>query len=275
MIAEVPTLAIETIEFAQNSSSLPDEYIAHRLGLIPYYSQNADKFEYTCGCDCDQGCPKCQVIYKLDVTCPASQPYTVTSKDLIFVNPASYDNGAHTDMYKYHEEVKPISLFTLKDKAEPEPIVIAKLGPGQQLKLIARIQKGVGRVHAKWSPVCVAAYHQIAEIDFRKSLVEEMTEQEKQEVVASCPQRILHLGHDGRFTTSRIEECTFCNQCIRQAEIFNKKDAIIIQSKRGIFVFNVETVGSLSPESVVLKAFNTLMQKLDDFKKNVEDCPVE
>jgi DNA-directed RNA polymerase II subunit RPB3 len=276
MISEVPTLAVEIVEISQNTSSLPDEFIAHRIGLVPFYSENEDKFNYTCDCDCDQGCPRCQVIYKLDVTCPSDGPYTVTTKDLIFVSPTLYDTGnTNSDMYKYHEEVRPVSLFTLKDSPVPEPIIIAKLGPGQQLRLIARVQKGVGRVHAKWSPVSISTYHQVAEISFRKALVDDMTEDEKKDIVNSCPEKIFQLGHDGNFVVNKIEDCTFCNQCIRQAEIHNKKDAIIIQSKRGIFIFNIETVGSLSPESVVLKAFAVLLKKLDDFKENVENCPTE
>lgn len=35
MIAEIPTMAIEKVEMWQNTSILPDENLAHRMGLVP------------------------------------------------------------------------------------------------------------------------------------------------------------------------------------------------------------------------------------------------
>jgi len=35
LIAEIPTMAIEKVEMWQNTSVIPDENLAHRMGLIP------------------------------------------------------------------------------------------------------------------------------------------------------------------------------------------------------------------------------------------------
>lgn len=38
LIAEIPTMAIEKVEMWQNTSIIPDENLAHRIGLVPIYA---------------------------------------------------------------------------------------------------------------------------------------------------------------------------------------------------------------------------------------------
>lgn len=277
MIAEVPTLAVDTVEFFQNTSPLPDEYIAHRLALIPFVSEDADKFFYHSQCNCDGSqlgyCPNCTVIYTIDAHCePESDSVVeVTSNDLKLIAPHKWADKS--TMGSIHIGVKPATLFANGD-SNPQPVTITKLAPGQTLRLAAYIRKGIGRNHAKWSPVCVSTYHQVASIDFREAYKQIMDQKEKEEVVASCPKKCLKMGLDDNIQVANFEDCTFCNQCIRTAEVHGHKDAIVIQSKRGLFVFNVETIGSLSPENVVTRGFQALTNKLDQFKKNVDELQI-
>jgi DNA-directed RNA polymerase II subunit RPB3 len=44
MIADLTTIAIHSVEFEENTGVLPDEMIAHRLGLIPLISEDLDKY---------------------------------------------------------------------------------------------------------------------------------------------------------------------------------------------------------------------------------------
>ena len=61
IIDEVPTMAIEDVEFKKNDSILYDEIVAHRLGLIPL-STNLQDYNLTEKCTCKgAGCAKCQL----------------------------------------------------------------------------------------------------------------------------------------------------------------------------------------------------------------------
>ena len=43
MISSLETLAIDQVQIEENTSVLPDEMLAHRLGLVPLLSENMER----------------------------------------------------------------------------------------------------------------------------------------------------------------------------------------------------------------------------------------
>lgn len=78
MIAEVPTIAIDLVEMENNTTVLNDEFLAHRLGLIPLVSDCANRmrqpYEATGEPDEVQ-----ELVLELNVKCTGDQTLTVSS----------------------------------------------------------------------------------------------------------------------------------------------------------------------------------------------------
>ena len=121
----VPVFAINTVDIIENSSVLPDEGLAHRLGLIPI-ATDLSRFNEPSKCDCnsESGCSNCKVMLVLD-TGETDVTRTVFSNEL-----SSEDNS-----------IKPIS----------DKISIIQLAPGQRVKVECYARLGRGTDHAKWN----------------------------------------------------------------------------------------------------------------------------
>lgn len=70
IIGEVPTMAIDIVQVDENTSPLNDEFIAHRLGLVPLVSEQVDRFNDHGVCECPEFCENCSVRYRLHKVCP-------------------------------------------------------------------------------------------------------------------------------------------------------------------------------------------------------------
>ena len=118
----VPVFAIDTVDIIQNTSVLPDEGLAHRLGLIPLKT-DLKRFNEPSKCDCqsESGCSNCKVLLVLD-SGEAEESRAVLSSEL-----SSED-----------ETVKPTS----------DKIPIVQLAPGQQINIECYARLGRGTEHA-------------------------------------------------------------------------------------------------------------------------------
>ena len=108
----VPVFAIDTVDIIENTSVLPDEGLAHRLGLIPL---KTDLSKYN---ESDK------ILLVLD-SGESEETRAVLSGEL-----SSED-----------ESVKPVS----------EKIPIVQLAPGQKIKVECYARLGRGTEHAKWN----------------------------------------------------------------------------------------------------------------------------
>ncbi|MEM0241006.1 MAG: DNA-directed RNA polymerase subunit D [Candidatus Nezhaarchaeales archaeon] len=232
-IAEVPTMAIEDVVILTNSTVLFDEIIAHRLGLIPL---TTPKEGYVMPKDCvcrGSGCSKCQVRLYLDVK--AEYPMVIYAESLLSDDP----------------NVRPVY----------GKIPIVELEEGQSLVLEAYAQLGLGKEHAKWQPVSACAYKYYPRIDVRSDLCDGCGK-----CVEACAKSVLKLND--KVKVADILKCTLCGDCVETCP----KGAIEVNKVDDSFIFYLETTGTMTPEDVIIKAADVLIDKAKRFVRALEEA---
>jgi len=127
MMSEVPTMAIEWVDFKKNDSALPDELMANRIGQIPLtFDKKAYNFHETCDNCKGKGCSRCQV----ELVLKKKGPGMVYSEDL---------KSKAKDVQPVFGKIPIVELFE----------------GGDELQFEAIAQLGTGRTHAKWQAAVV------------------------------------------------------------------------------------------------------------------------
>jgi DNA-directed RNA polymerase II subunit RPB3 len=138
----VNTVALDLVEIESNTSVLPDEMLAHRLGMIPLNSKNCESdLEYTRECDCEDHCVRCSVTLSLHARC-SSGIMPVYARDLTVQGERMNDT---------------IGDPVITD-AEGKGSLICKLRKGQEIKLTCLAKKGTAKEHAKWAPTAAVGF---------------------------------------------------------------------------------------------------------------------
>lgn len=183
LLSDVPSMAIEKVVLYQNTSIIQDEVLAHRLGLIPIKA-DPKKFEFV-GAD-GIASDKNTTVFTLEVLCTPNPQ----------ANPNAPPHLANNNAIVYSSQLRWIPQGDQKDRFSDDPIrpvhddiVIAKLRPGQSIEAELHVIKGIGRDHAKWSPVATAFYRQMPDISF----VEPFIGEEAKALVNICPMNVFDI----------------------------------------------------------------------------------
>ena len=176
----VPVFAIDTVDIIENSSVLPDEGLAHRLGLIPIKT-DLSRFNEPAKCDCNSeaGCSNCKVMLVLD-SGDADTTRTVVSSEL-----SSEDDS-----------IKPIS----------DKVPIVQLAPGQRIKVECYARLGQGTEHAKWNSANISTLTETDKEDERILTVESTGALTPEEIVLAGVEEVSNRLNDFKAMIGQIKE---------------------------------------------------------------------
>ena len=288
LLAEVRTVAIETVYMWNNTPIIHDEVLCHRLGLIPL---DIDARLFDPLVDPDEATDRNTVVFQLAVVCekPSDEekeegdssmdlgeelgnpknpeldrvalaaarkeaietpgrPYTkhVYSKDLVWIPQGDQEKHFPNGIRPVHDD-----------------ILIAKMRPGQEIELECHARVGIGKDHAKFSPVATACYRLYTEID----LLEPVYDDDAKELVHLYEPGVFELvpsKKKGKSVEAKVVNpyaCTMSRNYMRNPTLAK---AVRMRRVPNHFIFSVESVGMQKPAVLVAEALKVLKGKCNN-----------
>ncbi|GAA5820971.1 hypothetical protein JCM10212_001592 [Sporobolomyces blumeae] len=254
VIAEVPTVAIETVYVWNNTSIIQDEVLAQRLGLIPL-AIDPRKLEMKKSAD-EAPTDLNTVVFGLVARCERlrdvrkgeTDPTKIWSGTQVLSSLLSFDaKGSQTELFA-NQPPQP---------ANPN-ILVAKLRGGQEIIAELHCHKGIGKDHAKWSPVATASYRLLPSIELLAPI-----EPELQSKLQACfPPGVVEV-EDGHVRVVDARKDTVSREVLRHPEFEGK---VRLGRVRDHFIFNVESAGQYRPEELVPEALQVLLSKVRELR---------
>ncbi len=236
-LSDVPSMAVDFAYFYDNNTSVYDEIIAHRLGLIVLKSDEAlSKYKPPEECrEAEPPNPDCfvEIFLEKEVSEDAATGYYIKAKDLALSD----------------ELVKPVYPET----------PITYLAPGQRIHLVAYARLGRGREHTKWSPATVAILQYTPVIETSSGASEECKKclEAYPEVVKAIEDGGGRVVYTRNINTSGLKYC----------EEGPCQGAIKLRYDQERLILTIESNGSLRPERIVLEAAKALYARANNLRE--------
>ncbi|VDB87472.1 unnamed protein product [Peniophora sp. CBMAI 1063] len=249
MMADIPTVAIDMVEVQENTTVLPDEFISHRLGMIPLVSANCDEaIRYNRDCTCSTACQNCAVELQLNVSMTGEGTLDVTSDHIDVVRKRDWDGEYYEDGEECLKRIETFGQPVGKGEPGNQPVLICKLRKGQGIKVRCIAKKGLAKEHAKWSPCSAVSF----EYDPHN-----------------------RLRHTSYWFEDDIKKEWPLSHNAQEEEPPRDDEPFDYNLKPNKYYFCVETDGSLGPQEVVMKGLAELQQKLANLILGLKSDPTD
>ncbi len=250
LLSDIPRLAIDEVEFHlgpirdeatgkdyDSSTSMFDEAVALRMGLLPIPT-DLGQFRRKAECTCNgAGCPNCQVMYSVD----KKGPCTVYSRDLVPLGDPS------------------LAIV------EPE-IPIVRLGARQALLAYATAIVGTAREHAKYQVALAVGASPRPHIKIHKT--SGCSDACLKRVAGTCPVNILEFG-SGKLSVTDETACILCGACEKACE----HGSVKVEEDATDFFLRYETDGSLTGREAFRFALKDLKRRFEELREAVQAIP--
>ncbi|XP_005181693.1 DNA-directed RNA polymerases I and III subunit RPAC1 [Musca domestica] len=258
MLSEVPSMAFEKIYIYNNTSIIQDEVLAHRLGLIPLKA-DPRLFEYRSE-ENEQGTEHDTLEFELKVKCTRRKDVKDSSNfDTIYKN-----HKVHSGQIKWLPRGKQAQLYSESDVGcIHDDILISQMRPGHEFDLKMVAVKGIGKDHAKFSPVATAFYRLLPEI----RLTREVKGKDAQLLQKCFSPGVIGIDENDVAYVKDARYDTCSRNVYRYPQL---ADSVEMSRVRDHYIFNVESVGALKPDVIFVEAVKVLKKKCRKFLEEIE-----
>jgi len=244
MISETVTLAIHDVYINQNTSVMPDEVLAQRLGLIPLRIEPSEL----------------NLLEEAQAVEPdLKRLFSLTARLRLKKANPSRDPDSADIITVYSGDLEPVDKKTLRPVYDNIPIV--KLGANQEIDIECVAKVGRGKDHAKFSPVSMVAYKIMPKIRVKDNCTS------CGECVDACPHKCLTMELGKPVLRGLgLYDCDICRICVRHCPA----KALEIEPNNKDFIFRIKLVGQLTIEELLDQIEAIFDKKLDFLVEEIE-----